>query len=431
MADERGRRPGPATPTPTADLPTRRPRPGPGADPRLGRATTPAKRARKRARSQPPSRVAGLGAPSPTSATRSCSTSPSAGWSRTTAGRSTSGSTPSSAAGPSWSAPEIGAHSTPETFADGTLVVRTDSTAWATQLKLLAPSVVRRLNEELGARHGDRDRGARPPGPELEEGPPVGPRRPRSARHLRLTSKPARLDPAYAGVWGLHHPLRCAPEPAVPGPAEQADSRHVDRRDPSPPLAVPALVDPEAPPVRYHGHRVPRRGLVARVASRTVRRRPLHADVRGDPTSFEEVRVTAEQPDQPRPRRIRRVRRLRDPGPRGARGGPQAAGHVHRLHRRARPAPPDLGDRGQRGRRGAGRPLRPDRADAPGRRRHPGRGQRPRHPDRHRPRPGPAGRDHGADRCSTPAASSAAAATRSPVACTASASRSSTRCPPA
>ena len=34
----------------------------------------------------------------------------------------------------------------------GKLVVRTDSTAWATQLRLLAPTVVRRLNEELG--HG-------------------------------------------------------------------------------------------------------------------------------------------------------------------------------------------------------------------------------------------------------------------------------------
>jgi predicted nucleic acid-binding Zn ribbon protein len=47
---------------------------------------------------------------------------------------------------------EIAAHSTPESFADGRLVVRTDSTAWATQLTLLAASVVRRLNEELG--HG-------------------------------------------------------------------------------------------------------------------------------------------------------------------------------------------------------------------------------------------------------------------------------------
>jgi len=47
---------------------------------------------------------------------------------------------------------EIAGHTTPESFADGRLVVRTDSTAWATQLKLLAPTVVRRLNEDLG--HG-------------------------------------------------------------------------------------------------------------------------------------------------------------------------------------------------------------------------------------------------------------------------------------
>jgi predicted nucleic acid-binding Zn ribbon protein len=45
---------------------------------------------------------------------------------------------------------EVGAHTTPEGFAEGRLVVRTDSTAWATQLTLLAPTLVRRLNEELG-----------------------------------------------------------------------------------------------------------------------------------------------------------------------------------------------------------------------------------------------------------------------------------------
>jgi predicted nucleic acid-binding Zn ribbon protein len=45
---------------------------------------------------------------------------------------------------------EVAAHTTPETFTDGKLVVRTDSTAWATQLKLLVPTVLRRLNEELG-----------------------------------------------------------------------------------------------------------------------------------------------------------------------------------------------------------------------------------------------------------------------------------------
>jgi predicted nucleic acid-binding Zn ribbon protein len=47
---------------------------------------------------------------------------------------------------------EVAAHCTPESFADGRLVVRAGSTAWATQLRLLAPTVVRRLNEELG--HG-------------------------------------------------------------------------------------------------------------------------------------------------------------------------------------------------------------------------------------------------------------------------------------
>ena len=45
---------------------------------------------------------------------------------------------------------EVAQHCLPEAFDDGTLRVRTDSTAWATQMRLLAPTVVRRLNEELG-----------------------------------------------------------------------------------------------------------------------------------------------------------------------------------------------------------------------------------------------------------------------------------------
>jgi predicted nucleic acid-binding Zn ribbon protein len=47
---------------------------------------------------------------------------------------------------------DVAGHCVPESFADGRLRVRTDSTAWATQLRLLAPNVVRRMNEELG--HG-------------------------------------------------------------------------------------------------------------------------------------------------------------------------------------------------------------------------------------------------------------------------------------
>lgn len=52
-----------------------------------------------------------------------------------------------------WSAvvgAEVAAHVTPESYADGRLVVRTDSTAWATQVKLLAANLVHRLNEDLG-----------------------------------------------------------------------------------------------------------------------------------------------------------------------------------------------------------------------------------------------------------------------------------------
>jgi predicted nucleic acid-binding Zn ribbon protein len=45
---------------------------------------------------------------------------------------------------------ELAEHTKPERFEDGELVVMADSTAWATQLRLLASTLVRRLNEELG-----------------------------------------------------------------------------------------------------------------------------------------------------------------------------------------------------------------------------------------------------------------------------------------
>lgn len=46
--------------------------------------------------------------------------------------------------------PELAAHARPEGLTDGELVVAADSTAWATQLRLLASTLVRRLNAELG-----------------------------------------------------------------------------------------------------------------------------------------------------------------------------------------------------------------------------------------------------------------------------------------
>lgn len=46
--------------------------------------------------------------------------------------------------------PQVAAHVRTERYADGVLTVRADSTAWATQVKMLAPTLVRRLNEEIG-----------------------------------------------------------------------------------------------------------------------------------------------------------------------------------------------------------------------------------------------------------------------------------------
>ncbi|HEY5186328.1 MAG TPA: DciA family protein [Actinomycetes bacterium] len=45
---------------------------------------------------------------------------------------------------------DIAAHCIPETHEDGVLTVRADSTAWATQVRLLAADLVRRLNQEFG-----------------------------------------------------------------------------------------------------------------------------------------------------------------------------------------------------------------------------------------------------------------------------------------
>lgn len=46
--------------------------------------------------------------------------------------------------------PEIAAHCVPENF-EGTVVrVRTDSTAWSTQLRLLVPQILAKIDAELG-----------------------------------------------------------------------------------------------------------------------------------------------------------------------------------------------------------------------------------------------------------------------------------------
>jgi predicted nucleic acid-binding Zn ribbon protein len=45
---------------------------------------------------------------------------------------------------------DLAAHTSPQSLTDGELTVCADSTAWATQVRLLAAQLVRRLNAELG-----------------------------------------------------------------------------------------------------------------------------------------------------------------------------------------------------------------------------------------------------------------------------------------
>ena len=45
--------------------------------------------------------------------------------------------------------PDLAAHTEPAGLTDGELTVTADSTAWATQLRLLAGELVRKLNAEL------------------------------------------------------------------------------------------------------------------------------------------------------------------------------------------------------------------------------------------------------------------------------------------
>ncbi|MEU2198604.1 DciA family protein [Isoptericola sp. NPDC019482] len=45
---------------------------------------------------------------------------------------------------------QVADHCQPETFEQKVLVVRADSTAWATQVRLLVPTLLRRLEEEIG-----------------------------------------------------------------------------------------------------------------------------------------------------------------------------------------------------------------------------------------------------------------------------------------
>lgn len=70
---------------------------------------------------------------------------------------------------------DIAAHCRPETFEDGVLVVRADSTAWATQVRLLSGSLLTRLADEVGEGTVTKVVVRGPTGPSWRRGPRVAP----------------------------------------------------------------------------------------------------------------------------------------------------------------------------------------------------------------------------------------------------------------
>lgn len=67
--------------------------------------------------------------------------------------------------------PDIGQHVEPVSFREGLLTVRADSTAWATQMRLLTSHVLARVEEEIGAGSVTGLRVLGPGGPTWRRGP--------------------------------------------------------------------------------------------------------------------------------------------------------------------------------------------------------------------------------------------------------------------
>jgi len=82
---------------------------------------------------------------------------------------------------------DLAAHTRPDKFTDGELLVIADSTAWATQVRLLAATLVRRLNSELGDGTVTRVKVRGPEQPRRAGGWRV--RGGRGTRHVRLRLK--------------------------------------------------------------------------------------------------------------------------------------------------------------------------------------------------------------------------------------------------
>ncbi len=75
---------------------------------------------------------------------------------------------------------DIADHCVPVSLVDGELLLQAESTAWATQLRMLAPTVVKRINSDVGQGSVRRIRAQGPSGPSWRFGqrhvPGRGPR---------------------------------------------------------------------------------------------------------------------------------------------------------------------------------------------------------------------------------------------------------------
>ena len=73
-----------------------------------------------------------------------------------------------------WSAlvgPEIAAHCEPQSLSEGELLVVAESTAWATQLRLMAPTILAKLHAQVGGNVVTRLRVVGPTAPSWKKGP--------------------------------------------------------------------------------------------------------------------------------------------------------------------------------------------------------------------------------------------------------------------
>jgi predicted nucleic acid-binding Zn ribbon protein len=67
--------------------------------------------------------------------------------------------------------PDIAAHCRPQTLTEGELLVVAESTAWATQLRLIAPTIMARLHAQVGGNVVTRLRVVGPTAPSWKKGP--------------------------------------------------------------------------------------------------------------------------------------------------------------------------------------------------------------------------------------------------------------------